>query len=140
MKRILWSLFAGVPMFLVVLWLAASPAHAIKNFQDDFVVRYVEPHDDDPKEAVKKKAMLAQAIEKVKCNVCHNGRDKKRRNAYGDELAKLLDKKADAENTRKVIQAMEQVGKAKSNPRNQKSPTFADLISQGKLPVPPPTK
>ena len=132
MKRIL---LVGVPVFLAVLWLSAPPAEALKSFQKDFAIKYVKPQDGDPKEVVQKKAMLAKAIKEAKCNICHHGRDKKKRNAYGDELAKLLDKKADAKNTKKVIQAMEQVGKVKRNPRDKKSPTFADLISQGKLPV-----
>ncbi len=137
MKRFLLPLFVGMPVFLAVLWLTASPANAIKNFQTDFVVRYVQPSDDDPKEAAEKKAMLAQAIKKAKCNVCHNGRDKKRLNAYGDELAKLLNKKADAENTEKVIKAMEIVGKIKSDPKDKNSPAFGDRIRQGKLPFQP---
>jgi len=136
-KRNLLPLFLGMPVFLAVLWLTASPAHAIKNFQDDFIVRYVQPCDDDPKEAAEKKAMLAQAIEKAKCNVCHNGRDKKRRNAYGDELAKLLNKKADAENTEKVVKAMEVVGKIKSDPKDENSPAYGERIRQGKLPAQP---
>ena len=127
-------------MFLVVLWLAASPAEALKFFQADFEARYAKPRKDDPKEVVQRKVMLAKAIEKAKCNICHNGRDKKRRNAYGNELAKLLDKKADAEDTKKVGKAMEQVGKVKINPKEKKSPTYADLIKRGKLPVQPPKK
>lgn len=135
MKRILPPLFVGMPVFLAVLWLSAPSAKAIKNFQKDFIVRYVQPRDDDPKEAAQKKAMLAQAIEKAKCNICHDGKDKKRRNAYGEELAKLLNKKADAENTEKVIKALEVVAKIKSDPGSENSPAFGDLIDQGKLPV-----
>jgi len=138
MKRFLLFLYVGMPVFLAVLWLAAPSAKATKNFQKDFVVRYVQPSDDDLQETAQKKAMLGQAVEEAKCNICHNGRDKKRRNAYGDQLAKLLDKKADAENTEKVFMALEEVGKANSNPRDKKSPTFADLIGQGRLPVSPP--
>ncbi len=138
MKRMLLSRLVGVPAFFAVLWLTAPPAEGLKIFQEGFEAWYVQPRDADGEEVVQRKVMLAKAIEEVKCNICHEGRDKTRRNAYGDELAKLLDKKADAENTEKVIQAMERVGKAKSNPKDEKSPTFADLIGQGKLPVSPP--
>ncbi len=141
MKRALLPMLLGMPVFLVVLWLTASPAHAIKNFQDDFVARYVEPSADDPQEAARKKVILAEAVAGAKCNVCHDGRDKRRRNAYGDELAKLLDKKADAENTKKVISALEAAGQIKCDPTDENSPTYGDLLDQGKLPVQPtPTK
>lgn len=137
MKRILPPLFLGMSVFLAVLWLTAAPAKAIKNFQADFVARYVQPSDDAPKEVARKAAMLGEAVEEAKCNVCHNGRNKKLRNAYGDELARLLDKKADAENTEKVISALEIVGRIKSDPDDENSPTYGDLIDQGKLPVQP---
>lgn len=139
MKRILPPLFMGMSVFLAVLWLTAAPANAIKNFQEDFVARYVQPRDDAPREAARKTAMLAEAVEEAKCNVCHVGKDKRRRNAYGDELARLLDKKADAENTEKVISALEIVGGIKSDPDDENSPTYGDLIDQGKLPVLPAT-
>ena len=122
-------------MFLGVLCLAISPAMALKFFQTSFEARYAKRSEADSKEIARNKVMLAQAIEEVKCNVCHNGRDKKRLNVYGNELAKLLDKKADAENTKKVIHVMEEVGKAKSDPRDEKSPTFGDLIRRGRLPA-----
>ena len=140
MKRILLPLLVGVPVFLAVLWLTASPAEAIKNFQKNFVTKYVKTRDGDSKQVAQKKAMLAKTIEKAKCNICHEGRHKKKRNAYGEELAKLLDKKADARNTKKIIKALEKVGKARSDPKDRKSLTFADLIRQGKLPVPPSPK
>ena len=137
MKRVLLPMLLGMAVFLVVLWLTASPAHAIKNFQDDFFARYVDPSADDPQEAARKKVLLAEAVEGAKCNVCHDGRDKRRRNAYGDELARLLDKKADAENPERVISALEAVGQIKCDPTDENSPTYGDLIDQGKLPVQP---
>ncbi len=135
MKRALLHMLLGIPMVLFVLWMTTPPAHAIKNFQDEFVVRYAEPSDGDLEEVVQKKGMLAEAVKETKCNVCHAGRDKKRRNAYGNELAKLLDKKADAENTEKIVKALEVVDKIKSDPTDETSPAYGDLIEQGKLPV-----
>lgn len=137
MKRVLLPMSLGMAVFLFALWLTVSPAHAIKNFQDDFFSRYVDPSANDRQEAARKKVLLAEVVEGAKCNVCHDGRDKRRRNAYGDELARLLDKKADAENTERVISALEVVGRIKCDPTDENSLTYGDLIGLGKLPVQP---
>jgi cytochrome c2 len=99
---------------------AAGPAFAIKQFADEFKEVYVK--DGSP---------LATAVEAAKCNVCHVGKNKKDRNAYGEELAKLLDKKTDKEDKAKIKQALEAVAKL---PSKEAGKTFGDLIAAGQLP------
>lgn len=126
----------GVPMVaLVAVSLAAGasarPAFAIKQFFDEFKAVYVKP---DSGEAADK--ALAAAVETAKCNVCHVGMNKKDRNAYGNALADLLDKKDDAKNVEKIRQSLEKVAAMPSDPAKPDAPKFGDLIKQGKLPVP----
>ncbi|MFM9059450.1 MAG: hypothetical protein ACKOSQ_10065 [Planctomycetaceae bacterium] len=109
-----------VPALAVIAGLAPAPAFAIKQFADEFKAAYVK--DGTP---------LAAAVETAKCNVCHVGKDKKDRNAYGEALDKLLDKKADKENKEKIRKALDEVAKM---PSKVEGKTFGDLIADGKLP------
>lgn len=114
---------AGATSVVVVVAAAAwgTQAFAIKQFADEFKAVYVK--DGSP---------LAAEVEKAKCNVCHVGKSKKDRNAYGQALAELLDKKEDKENKEKIRQALETVASMPS--AGAGSPTFGDLIKEGKLP------
>jgi hypothetical protein len=102
----------------------ARPAYAIKQFQDEFKALYV-----------KEGTPLAAEVERVKCNVCHVGKDKKERNAYGKALDERLDKKADKDNAEKIRKMLEEVAALPSDPTKPDSPPFGDLIKAGKLPV-----
>ena len=102
---------------------SAREAFAIKQFADEFKEVYV-----------KEGTPLAAEVEEAKCNVCHKGKSKKDRNAYGEALAKLLDKKEDKDNKDKIRQALEAVAKESSDPSKPDAPTFGDLIAAGKLP------
>ena len=120
---------SSIPARLTLLALAlaigasAQEAFAIKQFSDEFKAAYV-----------KEGTPLAAEVETAKCNVCHKGSSKKDRNAYGEALAKLLDKKEDKDNKDKIRQALETVAKESSNPADASAPTFGALIEQGKLP------
>jgi len=105
------------------LALSAGEAFAIKQFFDEFKEVYV-----------KEGSPLAEAVGEAKCNVCHVGKSKKNRNAYGEALAKLLDKKEDKKNVEKIRQALETVAAESSDPADPAAPTFGDLIAAGKLP------
>lgn len=119
------SLVVRFAVYGVVLAVAsqAREAFAIKQFADQFKEVYV-----------KEGTPLAAEVEAAKCNVCHKGKSKKDRNAYGEALAKLLDKKADKENVEKIREALAAVGKESSDPSNPSAPTFGALIEEGKLP------
>ena len=110
-------------------FVSASPARAILPFKKEWDKRYVKKESSVPVEKA-----LADAVATAKCNVCHQGEERKNHNAYGKELKKLLNKKADKDNTAKMNEAFDTVEKLHSDPANPSSPTFGDLIKQGKLP------
>ena len=101
-------------------------AEAIMQFNKVFVDDYVKEHKD--------KEFAEYVEKKVKCFLCHQGKKKSNHNAYGKHLVPLLDKKEDKENVEKIRAALEQVGKMHSDPKDEKSPTYAELIAAGKLP------
>lgn len=104
----------------------ARPASAVMQFQKEFLKLYVG--NDTESE-------FARQARTAKCFCCHQGRkSKKNRNPYGQELAKLLDRKTDAKNPEKIIAAINKVADMHSDPNDPTSPTFGELIKAGKLP------
>ena len=132
-KKLLLS--CGMLVAGAALWVNAQPAKAIKNFHAAFQSTYVKADSQDPKDLA-----FAVVVKEAKCHVCHEGKSKKKRNAYGRELSKLLDKKADKDNTQKIQATLKKVAAMKCNPDDKNSPTFGELIAQGKLPVAIPKK
>lgn len=129
MRRIVLATICG--SFLgAILILAARTANADKAFRDEFIAKYVKPDSSDTKDKA-----FAEACDKAKCAICHEGRSKKDRNAYGKELAKLLKRDTDKENKPKIQAALDKVAQLKLNPDDSKSPTFGELIQAGKLPA-----
>lgn len=120
-----WAVVLGAVVALMV-GASSRPAFAIKEFFDEFKAVYVKPDSSDANEKA-----LAAEVETAKCNVCHAGSSKKERNAYGNALADLLDKKEDKKDTAKIRAALETVA---AKPSGDGKPTFGELIKQGKLP------
>ena len=112
-----------------MLWGSTPSALAIKAFSDQFRAKYVKE-----KPANDKEKAFAEAVAKAKCNVCHEGKKKKNRNAYGQELSRLLDKKIDKDNLEKIQKALDEVAELKCDPTDETSPTFGQRIAEGKLP------
>lgn len=120
----------------------AQHARAIPPFWKEFQAQYVKPDSDDAK--VKAFAELAASKETGQCLVCHvKGEEKTVRNRFGAALAELLDKdnfkkqRLDAEPDevkKEIVAAFEKVTAQKSDAADEKSPTFGELIAQGKLP------
>ena len=133
-KRLLYPV-SGVLVAAALLGWVTPSAQAIKPFSDQFKAKYVKE-----KPANDKEKALAEAVAKVKRLVCHEGRSKKNRNRYGKQLAELLDKKTDKENVEKIKKALDRVAKTKVDAKKKDSPTFGDLIAQGKLPGGEPKK
>ena len=104
-------------------------AYAIAPFKKEFDSKYVKKEPTTPEETA-----LAAAVKKAKCNVCHYGKKKKDRNAYGEALSELLDRKKDMRNKAKIQEALDKVAAMKSDPDDPSAPTFGDLIKAGKLP------
>lgn len=105
---------------------SARDAFARKQYMDEFKAMYVKADGTDSEKA------LAAAVEGAKCNVCHKGTSKKERNAYGEALAALLDKKEDAKNVEKIKESLTKVADMASDGKS--GPTFGALIKEGKLP------
>lgn len=111
--------------------LAATPAHAVKEFRDEFEARYVKRNS-----RKRPDVSLARAVDQAKCTVCHQGEDKHRLNAYGSQVAQLVNKQ-DKGNRAKIQAALERAATISSDPFTPKSPTFGALIRKGQLPVSP---
>lgn len=103
-------------------------AKAVPQFRKEFVAKYVKSESTDPKDKA-----FAEAVKKARCNICHAGDDKEKRNPYGQAISKFISKD-DQENKEKVLQALDKAAGVKVKPDDAKSPTFGQRISAGKLP------
>lgn len=141
MKSLAFTLVCAAGCFVMI-----ETASAMPPFRKAFEDKYVKEQSNPAFEAAFKKAL---------CNTCHvAGKPKTENNAYGQELAKLIEGSAnerlmaarkqgqvqvDAE-TKKLLAELEaafaKVEKMKSDPKNGASPTFGDRIKQGMLPAP----
>ena len=117
----------------VLLCAIAGDAHAIPNFKKRFEAKYADKNGTDVQKSVNK----AMGKGTKACLVCHKGKSKKMRNAFGEKLSDLLDKKADKNNMKKIDEALEKVVKMKIHPDKADSATFGDRLAAGKLPVDP---
>ena len=127
MKKLGLTLFCGVSTLALIVVLSATKAHSRPQYSKEFIAKFVNPATTDPSE----KAFADAAVE-AKCSVCHAGESKKNRNVFGRELAKMLHNEKD--NT-KIDEAFDAVLKMKAKPNDPDSPTFGDLMKQGKLPA-----
>ena len=110
----------------IFVCLASSPALAIKQFQDEWFELYLADNEN--------KEFAEMARSKAKCYICHQGKKKSNHNPYGIHLVELLDKKKDKKDVEKIVKALKEVGELHSDPKDDSSPTYAELIAQGKLP------
>lgn len=125
MQKMVLTLLVGI---LATCGVSQS-AFALKQFNDEFKKVY------DVSKSKAEESKFAKAVLDAKCYLCHQGRkSKKNRNSYGAELAKLLDKKKDKSNKKKMAEAFAKVAKLPTDPKDKQSPTFGDLIKAGKLP------
>jgi hypothetical protein len=115
---------------VAMISMSASPAFAVKEFKDAFKSKYVKPDSTAANDVA-----LAAAVDQTSCGICHaDANNKKKRNAYGKQLEKLISKK-DKKDKDKIFKAMDKVAAMKVKPADPKSPTFGDKISGGKLPA-----
>lgn len=103
----------------------SSPALAWKQFGTHWKEVYLEDHED--------KEYAEMVSKKAKCHLCHQGRKKKHNNPYGKEFEGLIGKE-DRKDDEKIVKAIKEVGKRRSDPDDHKSPLYDELIAQGKLP------
>ncbi len=126
--RLAMYALAFVAAAVVMTSATVDMAQARPPFNKEFQAKYLKKDSKDPAEMA-----LAAAIEKVKCNVCHKGNNKKMRNDYGQALAQLLTKD-DVKNIDKIKTSLDKVAEEHSVPGDEKSPTFGQLLKEGKLP------
>jgi len=123
------SLLILSAVIAVSAWLACGDAAQAKPpYKLQWEAKYVKKNSTVPAEQA-----LATAAEAAKCNICHVGKSKKDRNAYGKELAKFL-MKGDEKDVAKIQKALADVEVMHSKADDPTSPTFGDLMKQGKLP------
>jgi hypothetical protein len=114
---------------LVIGALGAEQAFAIAQFQAAFIKQYVNSHPD--------KEFQKYVKTKAKCHICHQGKVTPKNvhhNAYGKHLVELLDPKEDKKDAKKIKEALDKVAKMHSDPEDEKSPTYGDLIKKSQLP------
>ena len=128
MRRFCLLMFTVLATAAIAL-IPTRPALAIKQFKDEFDKKYKisSPTNDAEKS-------LAEKVSTAKCNVCHEGTSKKKRNPYGQALDVYLDRKTDIKDMAKIQDALSKVEAEHSKKGDDKSPTFGELIKQGKLP------
>jgi hypothetical protein len=118
-RAILIVLFGGL-----VCGVVAKQASARQPYFDGFKEKYAADADSD----------YGKLVAETKCFICHVGKSKKNRNAYGMALSKVIMK---MEKDKAKISAA--IGKIEG----EKSPdgaTFGELIKENKLPGGPPKK
>jgi len=134
MRKFGLMLLAG----LLVTCGLTRPAAAIKSFQIEFEKLYAgEGSDTELANLFKKQDSKDEEkkLKKLRCLTCHQGKKKKKnRNAYGMQLSELLDKKKDKKDKEKIVESLKKVAELHSNPEDDSSPTFGELIAEGKLP------
>ncbi len=129
MRTLAWFLLLS---FCLVSFYTPS-VQAIPPFQKVFKKYYGEGQYTDKEKGPE----FAAKVKEAKCFVCHDPKEpkkKKKRNRYGEELAKLLDKKKDKKNTEKIVEVLKTVAAIHTDPKDEASPTYGDLIKAGKLP------
>jgi hypothetical protein len=110
------------------LW-QAPPAQAIREFQEEFLVLYIDSESEDPQVRA-----FAELVEKADCHLCHQGRLRRDRNRYGTALSEFLDRREDRRDTAKIRAALQRVAEIRSDAEDDSAPTFGELIRTGKLP------
>jgi cytochrome c2 len=117
-------------MVLGTIVLATSivqPAVAVVQFYNVYAKEYLDTHPDKEYAAAVKKAA-------VRCLVCHQGKNRKHHNAFGEHLDELLDRKTDLRDVDKVSAALKKVLDMHVDPKDEKSETYLERIKAGKWP------
>lgn len=113
---------ASTLLFVVVALGLCDIAAAFPQFAKQFVAKYTEDNAD-----------YEATVKEAKCFVCHQGKSKKNRNAYGEALHQYLGKK-DRKDVEKILAALDTVAAESSDPGDADAHTFGELIAAGELP------
>jgi uncharacterized protein YxeA len=134
MKKLVMTLFGVVVAGSTVLGILASTAKSRPQYYAQFQKMYVKS------DGSQQDQDFAKEVKDAKCQVCHApGKDRKLRNSYGKELAKVINPddatgfKGERDKT-KIDEALKKVADMHVDPNDSKSPTYGELIKEGKLP------
>lgn len=116
----------GATLVFALLLVCPGVVRAFPKLNVAFLEEYVN---DNPN-----KEFVELVKKKAKCNVCHQGKNRKHRNPYGAHLADIIDMKKDGKDMVKLKAALRDVAKLHSVAGDDKSPTYGELIAEGKLP------
>jgi hypothetical protein len=106
---------------------SARPAFAILQFYQEFDKMYLAEHENEE--------FVKQARDpKMRCLICHQGRNRKNHNVYGAFLDELLDRKKDIKNVDKIKESLAKVGAMHSDPKDESSPTYEAMIRAATFP------
>lgn len=112
---------------LLIAVAPARPAGAVAQFCKVFRTEYLDNHPDQEYAAALNKAA-------VRCLVCHQGKNRKHHNAFGEHLEELLDRKKDVKDVEKIKAALKKVVELHVDPKDDKSETYLDRIKASKWP------
>jgi hypothetical protein len=111
-------------LLLLLIALSARPAEAFTEFQKEFQTLYANGEDKE----------FRKLARKAKCNACHQGKDRKNNNAYGDALGVYIQKKH-KKDKEAIIAALKKVADESSDPSKPDAPTFGQRMAGGELPA-----
>jgi len=130
MRKFSLTVLTATTAFILLANLGPRTANSRPQYAKEFTEHYHAKADSDKAE----EKALFEAVDKAKCSVCHEGQNRKNRNAYGKELAKLFSP-PNEKNVEKIDAAFEKVSEMHIDPNDSKSPTYGELIKHGKLPA-----
>jgi hypothetical protein len=113
---------------LVAFGCSFDSASALPPFNKEWMAKYKE---------TSSSAKFVEAVDTAKCNVCHEGTNKKMKNEYGKVVGKYLSKakyteiKEDEDAAKKYI--LEGFAKAEAE-KNGSGKSFGELLKSGELP------
>ncbi|MGL4512089.1 MAG: hypothetical protein ACRCT8_03295 [Lacipirellulaceae bacterium] len=102
---------------------SARPAGAFTEFQKEFQKLHAGGEDKE----------FRKLARRAKCNACHQGKDRKNNNAYGDALGVHIQEKH-KKDKKAIVAALKLVADQQSVADEPGSPTFGALMARGELP------
>ena len=118
-------MFRTACALIVFASLTPGVAMAFPQFQKEWDKLYLDDNSD--------KEFVKLVKKEVKCWVCHQGKKKSHHNPYGKHFVGVIGKK-DKKDVDKIVATLQKVAKMHSDPKNEESPTYGELISKGQLP------
>ena len=126
---------------LFSLSLALPDAQALAPFKKAFQEKYVDKSENE---------QLKESFKKASCNTCHiKGEAKEKRNAYADELSKLIEGDANQRikearkagddagkaETEKVLKELDKAFDEVAKKESKNKIKYGELLKQGQLPI-----